>query len=59
MASQGSAYARSRRALDTGNATVALATAIEFDFVSLSDALELVPFWSTILDLCRGVPRTR
>ena len=36
------AYARFRRALDSHNATVALATATELDFVSLPDALELV-----------------
>ena len=35
-------YARFRRALDSKNATVALATATELDFVSLPDALELV-----------------
>ena len=39
---QGSAYARFRRALDSRNATVALAAATELDFVSLPDALELV-----------------
>lgn len=42
MTSQGSAYARIRRALDSQNATVALATATELDFVSVPDALELV-----------------
>ena len=42
MTAQGSAYARFRRALDSQNATVALATATELDFVSLPDALELV-----------------
>ena len=42
MTSQGSAYARFRRALDSRNATVALATATELDFVSLPDALEIV-----------------
>jgi hypothetical protein len=42
VTSQGSAYARFRRALDSRNATVALATATEVDFVSLPDALELV-----------------
>ena len=31
-----------RRALDSRNATVALATATELDFVNLPDALELV-----------------
>ncbi|MGH3061462.1 MAG: hypothetical protein ACRDNA_08640, partial [Gaiellaceae bacterium] len=39
---QGSAYGRLRRAFDTGNPTIALAAAAELDFVSLSDALELV-----------------
>ena len=42
VTSQGSPYARFRRALDSQNATVALATATELDFVSLPDALELV-----------------
>ena len=42
VTAQGSAYARFRRALDSRNATVALATATELDFVSLADALELV-----------------
>ena len=42
VTSQGSAYGRFRRALDTGNTTEALATATELDFVSLPDALELV-----------------
>ena len=42
MTAQGSAYARFRRALDSRNATGALATATELDFVSLPDALELV-----------------
>ncbi len=42
VTSQGSPYARFRRALDSRNATVALATATELDFVSLPDALELV-----------------
>ena len=42
MTSQGSAYTRFRLALDSGNATVAYATATELDFVSLPDALELV-----------------
>jgi hypothetical protein len=37
-----SAYGRFRRALDSRNVTVALATATELDFVSLPDALELV-----------------
>jgi len=38
----GSPYARFRRALDSQNATVALAAASELEFVSLPDALELV-----------------
>ena len=38
----GLAYGRLRRALDTGNPTIALAAAAELDFVSLPDALELV-----------------
>jgi hypothetical protein len=42
VTSQGSPYVRFRRALDTGNATIALAAAAELDFVSLPDALELV-----------------
>lgn len=42
VTSQGSAYARFRRALDSRNATVAYATATELDFVSLPEALELV-----------------
>jgi hypothetical protein len=42
VTSQGSAYVRFRRALDSRNATVALATATELDFISLPDALELV-----------------
>jgi hypothetical protein len=42
VTSQGSAYARFRRALDGGNATIALAAAAELDFVSLPDALEIV-----------------
>jgi hypothetical protein len=42
VTSQGSAYARFRRALDSRKATVALATAAELDFVNLPDALELV-----------------
>jgi hypothetical protein len=33
---------RLRRALDTGNPTIALAAAADLDFVSLPDALELV-----------------
>ena len=42
VTSQGSSYGRLRRALDTGNPTIALAAAAELDFVSLPDALELV-----------------
>ena len=42
VTSQGSSYPRFRRALDSRNATEALATATELDFVSLPDALELV-----------------
>lgn len=42
VTSQGSAYGRFRRALDGGNATIALGAAAELDFVSLPDALELV-----------------
>jgi hypothetical protein len=42
VTSQGAAYARFRRALDSHNATVAMATATELDFVSIRDALELV-----------------
>ena len=42
MTSQGSAYGRLRRALDTGNPTIALAAAADLDYVSLPDALELV-----------------
>ena len=39
---KGSAYAQLRRALDSGNSTLALSAATELDFVSLPDALELV-----------------
>ena len=42
VTSQGSAYGRLRRALDTGNPTIALAAAAELDYVSLPDALEIV-----------------
>jgi hypothetical protein len=42
VTSQGSASGRFRRALDTGNPTIALAAAAELDFVGLPDALELV-----------------
>jgi hypothetical protein len=38
----GLSYGRLRRALDTGNATIALAAAADLDFVSLPDALEIV-----------------
>jgi hypothetical protein len=42
VTSQGSAYGRLRRALDTGNPTTALAAAAELDYVSLPDALKIV-----------------
>jgi hypothetical protein len=42
VTSQGSTYGRLRRALDTGNPTIALAAAAELDYVSLPDALEIV-----------------
>jgi hypothetical protein len=42
VTAQGSAYGRLRRALDTGKPTIALAAAVELDYVSLPDALELV-----------------
>jgi hypothetical protein len=42
VTSQGSAYGRFRKGLDTGNPTIALAAAAELDFVSLPDALEIV-----------------
>ena len=42
VTSQGSAYGRLRRALDTCNPTIALAAAADLDYVGLSDALELV-----------------
>jgi hypothetical protein len=42
MTSQGSAYARFRRALDRGNVTEALSAAAELEHVGLVDALELV-----------------
>jgi hypothetical protein len=42
VTSQGSAYGRLRRALDTATRRIALAAAAELDFVSLPDALELV-----------------
>ena len=40
---QGSAYGRFRRALDGGNATIALAAAAELDFVSLPDGCRIEP----------------
>ena len=42
VSDKGSAYAHLRRALDSGNSTLALSAATELDFVSLPDALELV-----------------
>jgi hypothetical protein len=39
--SQGSVYGRLRRALDTGNPTIALAAAAKLDYVCLPDALEI------------------
>jgi hypothetical protein len=42
VTSQGSPYARFRRALDGGNPTLALAAARELPHVSLSDALALL-----------------
>jgi hypothetical protein len=42
VTSQGSAYGRFRRALDGGNATIALAAAAELSHVGLADALELL-----------------
>ena len=41
MTSQGSPYARFRRALDSGNATIALAAAAEVGSLGLTEALEL------------------
>jgi hypothetical protein len=41
MTSHGSAYARFRRALDTGNLTMIRAAAAELPQVSLSDALQV------------------
>ena len=41
MTSQGSAYARFRRALDTGSPIVALAAAHDLHQIGLTDALEL------------------
>jgi hypothetical protein len=42
VTSEGSAYGRFRRALDTGNARIALAEAADLPHVGLADALELV-----------------
>jgi hypothetical protein len=42
VTSQDPPYGRLRRALDTGNPTIAFAAAAELDFVSLPDALEIV-----------------
>ena len=42
MTAQGSAYGRFRRALDTGNANLALAAAADLEHVGLADALELL-----------------
>ena len=42
VSSQGSAYSRFRRALDGGNATIALAAAADLQHVGLADALELL-----------------
>jgi hypothetical protein len=42
VTSQGSPYGRFRRALDNGNAMIALAAASELKTVGLTDALELV-----------------
>jgi hypothetical protein len=42
VTSEGSAYGRLRRALDTGNARIALAAAADLGHVGLADALELV-----------------
>jgi hypothetical protein len=42
LTSPGSAYSRFRRALDTRNATAALAAAADLEHVGLVDALELV-----------------
>jgi HEAT repeat protein len=42
VTSQGSAYGRFRRALDTGNAKIALAAAADLGHVGLADALELL-----------------
>ena len=42
VTSQGSAYGRFRRALDAGNANLALAAAADLEHVGLADALELL-----------------
>ena len=42
VTSQGSPYSRFRRALDGGNATIALAAAADLEHVGLADALELL-----------------
>jgi hypothetical protein len=42
VTSQGSAYDCLRHALDTGNATIALAAAADLEHVGLDDALELL-----------------
>jgi hypothetical protein len=41
LTSQGHPYARFKRALDTGNPTIALSAASELPFVNLADALAL------------------
>ena len=41
MTSEGHAYARFRRALDSGKAAAALSVASELEHVGLADALEL------------------
>jgi hypothetical protein len=42
VTSEGSAYGRFRRALDTGNARIALAEAADLGHVGLADAVELL-----------------
>ena len=42
VTSKGSPYSRFRRALDGGNATIALAAAADLEHVGLADALELL-----------------
>lgn len=42
VSSDGSVYARFRRALDTGNARIALAAAADLPQIGLADALEIV-----------------